>query len=309
MKTIKINYTKPPLSFKDQLNKLKKRGLRINHEEYALDILSRINYYRLSAYWLPFKQKNASGHMTDAFQKGIEFGSIVELYEFDRKLRLLVMDALERVEISIRTSITYFLAHKYGAFALHHAENFHPQFNHPHYIQKIHQEIGRSRESFIEHFQEKYSGFPQLPVWMATEVISFGALSVLFRGLKNEDKRAIAQDNYNLHPKTLANWLHFLTYIRNVCAHHSRLWNKELAIRPKIEGLDTCWLPPVTPKHDRSFFALLILKYLLNHSNNTKEWMKNCEALIFPILSNYPWSRTSMGVIDDFNNHPIWNMG
>lgn len=136
MKTTKINYSKSPLSFKEQLHKLKKRGLLITNEQHALDVLSRINYYRLSAYWLPFKQKNASGSMTDSFQEGTEFNSIVKLYEFDRKLRLLVMDALER-EISIRTSITYFLAHKYGALALHNAENFHPQFNHSNYIQKF----------------------------------------------------------------------------------------------------------------------------------------------------------------------------
>lgn len=95
----------------------------------------------------------------------------------------------------------------------------------------------RSQEDFISHFKVNYDGFPRLPVWMATEVMSFGVLSKLFNALKNEDKREIAKI-YHLHPKTLADWLHVLTYIRNICAHHSRLWNKKLAIRPNLHGLN-----------------------------------------------------------------------
>ena len=143
------------------------------------------------------------------------------------------------------------------------------------------------------------------PVWMATEVSSFGSLSLLYKGLKNEDKGIISK-NYNLHYKALGNWLHFLTYIRNICAHHSRLWNKEFAIRPKLEGLSPEWLPPITPRNDRCFFALLILKHLLEHSNSTKAWVKNCESLINPILHKHAWSRHSMGIVKQWENHPLW---
>lgn len=302
----KTKYLKPPLSFIEQLIKLEKRGLVISNREQALISLSSISYYRLSAYWSPFKKRNDSGAFSDQFQEKTTFDNIIELYEFDRKLRLLIMDALERIEISIRTSITYHLAHQYGAFALSSSKNFHEKFDHAAWIEKTRKEVTHSREPFIEHFQEKYEGFPTLPVWMATEIISFGALSLLFKGLKNDDKRTIAQTVYNLHPKTLANWLHFLTYIRNICAHHSRLWNKELAIKPKIEGLDTKWHPPTTPQNDRSFIILIILKYLLNHSENANQWAKKCEELILPVLSKYKWSFTSMGMPDDWKGHPIW---
>lgn len=306
MDTKKINYLKPPLTFQEQLSKLEERGLCIHNKKLALNTLSSINYYRLSAYCIPFKKRSPSGTITDQFQENTTFENVIELYEFDRKLRLLVMDALERIEISIRTNIAYHLAHHYGAFALENAKNFHDQFNHASWLEQVQKEIVRSREPFIEHFREKYKGFPTLPVWMTTEVTSFGSLSLLFKGLKNEDKRIIAHNIYKLHHKTMSNWLHFLTYIRNICAHHSRLWNKELAIKPKLEGLGKEWQQPVTPRNDRSFFVFLVLKYLLNHSENAKQWAKACEELILPIFSKYNWSVSSMGMTDDWQNHPIW---
>ena len=306
MDTIKTNYLKPPLTFQEQLNKLEERGLYIHNKKLALTTLSSINYYRLSAYCIPFKKRSHAGSITDQFQENTTFENIIELYEFDRKLRLLMMDAIERIEISIRTSITYHLAHKYGAFALEKSENFHNQFNHASWLLQVQKEIVRSREPFIEHFHEKYKGFPTLPVWMATEVTSFGSLSLLFKGLKNEDKHSIAHNIYKLHYKTLSNWLHFLTYIRNICAHHSRLWNKELAIKPKLDGLGKEWQQPITPRNDRSFFIFLVLKCLLNHSENTKQWATASEDLILPILSKYKWSLNSMGMTDNWQNHPIW---
>ncbi len=303
----RIKYPKPPLSFQEQLEQLSRRGLLIYDHKQALTTLSNINYYRLSAYWIPFKQRDFFGKISDNFQENATFDNIIELYEFDRKLRLLVMDALERVEISIRTNITYHLAHQYGAFALKSSQNFHDKFDHASWITQVQQEITRSREPFIEHFKEKYDGFPMLPVWMATEITSFGSLSILYKGLKNEDKHQIAKKTYNLHPKTLTHWLHFLTYIRNICAHHGRLWNKELAIKPQVDGLSIEWHPPITPRNDRSFFILLVLKNLLNHSENSQHWAQRCEDLLAPILTKYPWSMQSMGIPDHWKEHPIWN--
>ncbi|WP_131782772.1 Abi family protein [Legionella gresilensis] len=307
MKNIeKEKYLKPTLNIQEQLEKLKKCGLIIKDENTALETLSNINYYRLSAYWLPFKKRDNYGNLSNQFQDNTSFESILELYEFDRKLRLLIMDALERIEISIKTHITYHLANQYGPFALNNSENFHSKFSYNSWLFQIQDEIKRSKEPFVEHYKNKYEDFPSLPIWMVTETTSFGSISFLYKGLKNEDKRAISKKYYNLHPKTLTNFLHFLTYVRNICAHHSRLWNKELAIRPTLEGLDELWRPPITPRNDRSFFILITLKYLLYKSNTTKDWMKSYDDLILPILSKYPWSANSMGLPEDWQSHPLW---
>lgn len=303
----KIDFVKPVLDLDAQLQLLQKRGLIINNWEESLKALANIGYYRLSAYWLPFKQRNQAGKITDFFQENYTFENVIEFYEFDRKLRLLMLDAIERFEISVRASLTNYLANQYGSFAHEGSINFHDKFSHSEWLTQIKKDVVHSKETFVQHYQDKYKNFPAIPIWMITEIMSFGSLSIFYKGLKNEDKRVIAS-HYHLHPKSLTHWLHFLTYVRNVCAHHSRLWNRELSIRIRLDGLNDLWRPPVTPRSDRLFFILLILKYLLNCSGNGENWSILCEELILPMLKKHPWIRGSMGITKDWPLHPLWQM-
>lgn len=302
-------YTKPALTFEQQLEHLKSRGLVVGNECEALLALSSVSYYRLSAYWYLFRERNNDGRVENTFLAGASFEQALDLYEFDRKLRSLVLDALERVEIAVRTQITYHMGHTYGAFAHTNPANFHPEFNHSSWLQKLEDESKRSSDQFINHYKNKYTGFPRIPVWMLTEVISFGALSFFYNGLRNdrnegiEDKKAISS-YFNLHHKRLGDWLHILTYVRNVCAHHSRLWNRELAIKPdKVKQAD--WLPPTTPRNDRIFYVLLMLRYLLRQSGNGDDWASDVTTLLEPIASNDSY-RKSMGMPENWKEHPLW---
>ncbi|WP_415176958.1 Abi family protein [Porticoccus sp.] len=302
-------YNKPALTFNQQLAQLKERGLQVKDEQEALRQLSSISYYRLSGYWYPFRQRNAAGKVSSNFIPGTTFDQVIQLYEFDRKLRSFVLDALERIEIAVRTRITYHMGHAYGAFAHLDKNNFHPKFDHVTWLAKLEDEVRRSSDEFIRHYQLKYSGFPHIPVWMLTEVVSFGALSFFFKGLLNdkkngvEDKKAVA-NYFNLHHKRFGDWLHTLTYIRNVCAHHSRLWNRELAIRPD-KSKDTLWLPPRTPRNDRIFYILLMLRHLQRCSGNGDHWASEVTDLLEPVAEN-PAYRAAMGMAPDWKEHPLW---
>ncbi len=299
------DYTKKPLTYLQQSDLLQQRNMVIHDRPTALSALSKISYYRLSAYWYPFRQRDSSGWVTDNFIAGTSFEEAVNRYEFDRKLRLLVLDAIERIEVSLRTKLTYHLAHQYGPYGHTDSANFHPRFHHAHWLSELElKEANRSQEEFIRHFKNHYRGFPRLPVWIATEVMSFGLLSKLFRGLKHQDKRIIGE-TYELHPKTLADWLHVLTYVRNICAHHGRLWNRELAIRPVLQGLDKNWLPSKTPTNNRLFIILLIINQLLKVNHNNTDWQKSLENLIAPIIAN-PLLRQSMGFPSDWQTHALW---
>ncbi len=298
-------YEKPALSFEQQLDKLVARGLVIRDRSSALQRLACISYYRLSAYWYPFRLRDDNGNITGNLEPDTTFEAIIQLYEFDRELRLSVLDALERIEIAIRTKLTYHLAHAYGPFAHTDAVYFHPGFNHNKWLTRIVDETCRSSDEFIRHYQNKYSGFPTVPIWMLTEVMSLGSLSFLYRGLLHTDKKVIA-DEFSLHHKQLADWLHTLTYIRNVCAHHSRLWNRELAIR-SVQNKNLNWLPPVTPRNDRVFYILLMLKHLLNSSSNGDTWTDACTALLHPIVINDRW-RIAMGMPESWEEHPVWSI-
>lgn len=303
------NYQKPALTFSQQLSLLQQRGLVVSDKASALRQLSAISYYRLSAYWYPFRQRDGTGNILSNFVPDTEFNRITNLYEFDRKLRLLVMDALERVEVAVRTQITYHFGHTYGAFGHTDPGNFHAQFKHAVWLSKLEDETSRSSDEFIRHYQSKYDGFPRIPVWMLTEVMSFGALSFFYKGLRNdrragiEDKKLIA-DYFQIHHKRLGDWLHTLTYVRNVCAHHSRLWNRELAIRPDNSKLPE-WRAPWTPRNDRIFYILLILRHLLRASGNGDEWACAVSQLMEP-FADCDAQRCAMGMPENWKEHPVW---
>ncbi len=296
-------YAKPPLSFAEQLQLLESRGLKIPDQTLALGHLSSISYYRLSAYWYPFLQRDTNGRVIGVFEPGTDFDQVVRLYEFDRHLRLLVMDAIERIEVHIRTLVTYHLGHRYGAFGHTDPANFHPRFNHAIWLAKLESEARQSKDVFVEHFKRNYTGFPTLPIWMSTEVMSLGALSFCYTGLRNPDKRRIAEQ-LDVHHKRLKDWLHTLTYIRNLCAHHGRLWNRELAIKPE-RVREPEWNPPVTPRHDRLFYALLILRVLLRSNHNGDTWAASCNELLETLASEKRY-RIAMGLPRDWKAHPLW---
>lgn len=280
-------YQKPALLFSQQIEHLKSKGMIFSDPTRALNQLACISYYRLSAYWFPFRIRDDQGNVTSQLEPQTCFDSVIDLYEFDRKLRALILDAIERVEVAVRTQFTYHIGHKYGAFGHTDAHNFHACFNHQNWLNKLEDETSRSSDEFINHYKRKYQDFPSIPIWMLTEVMSLGALSFGYSGLINdqkngiEDKKAIAQ-HFNLHHKRLGDWLHTLTYVRNICAHHSRLWNRELAIRPdKIK--ERAWLPPLTPRNNRIFYILLMLRHLLRATGNGDDWANSINELLAPV--------------------------
>lgn len=296
-------YEKPPFTFDQQLEHLSARGLIMDDRDYAVSKLKTISYYRLRAYCLPFRVREDRAGVTGRFVPGARFEEIIKLYEFDRRLRLMVMDAIERVEVYVRTLVTHRLGHEYGTFGHADASNFHPRFKHAAWLEKIKKEARRSGDVFIDHYRSKYSGFPLLPIWMTTEVMSLGNLSFAYKGLKGVDKKAI-YGQLGLRDNRLGDWLHQLTYIRNVCAHHGRLWNRKFPIRPAAVR-DPDWNPPVTPRNDRVFFVLLVLRCLLKAMDNEDRWREQVAGLIEPIAREKRFL-LSMGMPADWRNHPIW---
>jgi abortive infection bacteriophage resistance protein len=221
-----MEYKKPYKTYAEQVAIWSKRGLIINNPAEAEKLFSRLNYYRLSAYALPFQKEK------DIFNKATSWEDIVDLYEFDRELRIKILDCLEIIEVAFRTSICHKLAYIYGPFGYADAKNFHPKFDHNSWISVLTDEVNRSKETFVTHFQDKYKNTLHFPIWMTAEVMSFGTVSKLYKGLNFSDKKNIAKE-YDIPAPVYESWLHFFTYIRNLCAHHARVWNRELAIRPK----------------------------------------------------------------------------
>jgi abortive infection bacteriophage resistance protein len=233
-------YQKTHLSIPQQIDLLSSRGMRIADFEYATKALASFGYYRLSGYWYPYRTADGAN---EYFVHGIAFEEVIALYEFDRKLRFVVFDAIERLEVALRFEIAHAIGET-GAFNHRIGDIFTPEFSRPGsdgkskldvLLGKMDRESNRSSETFTKHHFHKY-GRP-LPIWKVVEVINFSQLCELYSGLKQKDQDLIASRfgirtrSGNGDSGTLSNWMANLNHVRNICAHHSRLWNRNIDVQ------------------------------------------------------------------------------
>lgn len=323
-------YDKPWKSYQEQLDQLTQRGLIVTDTDKALHYLERIGYYRLSGYWYPFRERSGiccplatpdgkkfkrgdtDRLVLDTFKSGARFQDAVDLYVFDKKLRLLVLDALERIEIGLRVDISHTLGNK-DPFAYLKPELLFEGFSHRldektgltehhQWLTKHASLITRSKEEFIKHNKTKY-GFP-LPIWVACEIWDFGTLSSLFAGMREADQDAIAKKYTISNGRIFASWLRSLNYLRNVCAHHSRLWNRNIVDQPKLSGTgENSWIDPFLGNPHRlarPFLLLCIAKHLLTIINPSSTWGQRVKQLLleFPDLQHLGLNLAGMGAVD-----------
>lgn len=307
-------YSKPWQSYADQLDKLKSRGMVVSDEAMALDYLERIGYYRLSGYWYPMRTR--SGQLSlltsdfkkparvrtdtialDPFKEGSTFKRAVDLYVFDKRLRLLALDALERIEVALRVDISHTLG-KFSAFAYLQPKWFRPSFSEEIdpktgltelnvWLQKHAGLINRSKEEFVAHNKERY-GLP-LAIWVACEVWDFGTVAKLFMGMREQEQNAIARQ-YGVHDAgTFATWLRSLNYLRNLCAHHARVWNRNMEDEPKLPASKQVPWVSLYEKQDprlrtRCFLMLFLIHHLMEVINPQSKWKHR----LFELMEDFP---------------------
>jgi abortive infection bacteriophage resistance protein len=276
-------------------------SLVVNDGIAAQAFLAHINYYRFSGYCLAFEKQ----HHT--FREGVTFEQVRASYEFDLALRDLVTEALEVLEVDFRTAIAYHFGQEHGAFGHVDPGEFFHTFDHGEWIEQLRGEADRSKESFIEHFRETYADYPDLPIWIATEVISFGALSKMYKGMVRKDQRIIAQ-RYSVQPTDLIAIFHHLVYVRNLCAHHSRLWDRLWAIKPSVPR-GQAWQPPHLPSNDRLFATLLLLYYLMRTCPAIRTFAVSWRDRVTAHIVNPPAAPDallSMGMPVNWKEHQVW---
>jgi abortive infection bacteriophage resistance protein len=315
---------KPWKSFSDQLAILTDRGLQVDNKAAALNYLDRIGYYRLSGYWYSFRQLEINlddeGRLIhqrlDQFIDKSHFEDAVKLYVFDKKLRLLALDALERIELSIRVDI----AHLLGEQDIHAHENpalFHGHFSrqvitkgkgkgktrHQLWIERYEQMLFRARrEPFVEHYRNKYG---RLPIWVAIEIWDFGLMSKLYAGMKPSDQLVIAMKYGAANGKAFAGWLRSLNFIRNVSAHHSRLWNINVLERSAVLQNDEFWQQL---NNARPFFYFCLMKRLMDVICPNSGWSTRFLDLLneFPEVGCKAVSLADFGLLEDWGEWSLW---
>lgn len=294
-----MNYAKLPLTYEQQADLLLARGMVADRGQ-LIDHLRSVNYYRLTAYWYPFKRPDSS------FEPGTSLDVVWNRYTFDRQLRLLVMDAIERVEVAVRSRLVYELVHRYGPFA-HLDPAAWPGVlpaERQRFIDDVHDAAQRSREAFIDHFRRNYDEFPDLPLWVVAEIMTFGNMLTLFRRVGMHAQRTIA-NQFNLAGRVLESWLLSLNYVRNLCAHHSRLWNRELAIKPQIPDPrhHPEWHQPAPIANDFVFAVLSLLRHLTSVIAPQSGWRDR----LFDLFDRYPAIPIAhMGIPEDWRGRDLW---
>jgi abortive infection bacteriophage resistance protein len=258
---------KPPLTYEQQVEKMKSRNLIIGDETFAIEKLKTNNYYRISAYTLHLKKD-------DVFLPGTTFEQIIRLYDFDANFRSILTPVLERIEIAFRTHVAYLLANKYGDPLSYREKNcFVNEVFHSKFLEELDREIDRSKEIFAQHHRKKYDG--QFPIWVAVELMSFGTLSKLFGNMKNEDQNEIAKEHYSIPGEYAVSWLRTLSYVRNLCAHYARLYNKNLTIKPKLFAREKHRID-----NRKIFAAILVMKRLTKEETSWRTFLASLVGLI-----------------------------
>lgn len=300
-------YDKPALTSARHVEQWQRRGLAVYDRQRAERYLSSIGYYRLSAYSLPFQEGNPGHH----FRSGISFDHVLDLYVFDRELRLLVLDAIERIEVAIRCQINNHMSLAYGPHWYLEESRFIAKYDHKALLANIERMFRSSRETFVRHYRDKYLSPRLPPSWVVTEMLTYGQLSKVYDNLASfKDQKAIAS-SFNTTAELLRSWMQSTSYIRNVCAHHSRLWNRELGTAPKLPRSPRGhWIREPIVLTDSSihpdkrlYLALAVIESLLQTVNPESTWHWRLKSL----MGRYPdVSRAHMGMPDDWVEDPFW---
>jgi len=296
-------YGKQALTIADQVALLQVRGLQVADPVRAAKLLETISYYRLAGYWWPMQDDRVN----HSFKPGSQFDTVISLYNFDRELRLLMFDIIERIEIALRTRLIYVFSMAHSPWWFEDPTLFRNLGSHNHNLLKIDDELNRSKDPFIlDHFARYTSDTRRPPAWKTMEVLSLGLLSRLYGNLLPSvaatdqiAQRFLVFNKTYLHP-----WLQCITEVRNVCAHHSRLWNRNLTTVPRLLPRPPAHFFVAAPTQPKKLYTALIgMKYLLYSIDPTAPMTQRLRTL----LAQYPEvDPAAIGFPRNWHQEPLW---
>ncbi len=309
----KIDYEKTPKTFPDQVQLLKSRGLIIQDEVKAARVLEMISYNRLSSFWYPLLKNPKEDEI---FKEGSNFETIFRIYKFDSELRSITFKAIEQIEIAFRTQLIYHLSHKYNSGFWY--QEFEAFSSYPKYINllnKISNSIQTSRQEFIIKYSKRYNQHMP-PAWKSFEIITFRSLQTIYKNLKSaKDKKSISS-RFGLNHQVFESWMDTLVYIRNICAHHTRLWNIILTISPTwLKSPKNKWVSRweneqknynTNDKILKIYACLCLTTYLLDHINPYHKFRTELSSLINEYQDSVDIAH--MGFPENWKSEDLWNL-
>ncbi|HJC29403.1 MAG TPA: Abi family protein [Candidatus Dietzia intestinipullorum] len=314
-----IAFDKPPLSIEDLVERVQDRGLHVPDRAKARRYLQHIGYYRLSPYTIPF-QNGGPDHL---FREGTSFDDVLDLYAFDRALRLLVMDALERIEVAVRAALTDHMSVAYDDSHWYtDVSHFRHRGKHAGLL-KIVREACDERlrgapdagedvlvhRSALEHYLTTYAAPELPPSWLVVEMLTIGQLTSAYRNLRRRSDRTAIARSVGLTAPVLESWMPTYVRVRNICAHHGRLWNVGLGVYPAIPNSSTIsWLKDADALPDRSrkrlYPVLVSLQSVLASVSPHSGWARRLHELL---STRSPMNLRGMGVPENWAGDEFWS--
>lgn len=300
-----------------QIAQLRSRGVLIEDPDMARRWLTFVNYARMSDYSYPFRNRD-----TREYTPGTKFHDIVALSEFDRSLRLVIYDAIERLEVGARSVTSNHLG-EIDSLAHMDVGIFRPSFGHESWIATAQRRAERARKpSALARHSSTHDHGP-ISVWALVEVLDFADVSRLFAGLRGESQHAIAvamgfdYDRRLLSPAAarrasrqhpFAGWLHSFSVLRNTVAHHGRTWNQKFVPTSTTAARTIPALSGLCVGQSTSLYAILsVMAYLLETISPGSTWAHQVRELIENELEPIAHrSASEMGFPRGWKQAPVW---
>jgi len=299
---MKVNYSKNCILPHDLIPLLKRRGLLIADEQKAVNYLTNIGYFRFSAYLFPLLKNPKADHF---YRTGATFDMALDMYRFDRKLRVLLFNEIEKIEVAIRSAINNLGSDTLNdVFWMTDVQYFDSPTGFTKSLSLIQSEIDRTKEEFINHFYNKYlNPFP--PAWMIAEIIPLGVLCGIYNNIKSASLKKKIANQFGLPLPVFSSWILVLANLRNVCCHHNRTWNKDhLVIPADIKHPVLPWINSAATDMKRIYYRICIVKYLLFTISSNNTFTQKLKSL----LAMYPTiDIKAMGFPVNWQNEPLWN--
>lgn len=261
---------KPPTTCDQQISILRERGCFIQNKFIAREVLSRVGYYRFSAYFLPFKTKDGR------YLPGTDFDVVYHIYEFDRELRQILFSAIEEIEIFFRAHITEYHVFKYSPLGYLDASSFSKRHNHDKFIDMLNREVEAHKTvPFVQHHLQNRNGL--FPLWAIIELFSFGALSRFYSDLNAADQKTLSQRLFSETHYNIRSWLRCCSDLRNICAHYGRIYYRKFSAIPANINVES-W------QERRLFPLMLALKALYPNAN---AWVARIVTPLSALIEKY----------------------
>lgn len=296
----KRNFGKDYKTPRELVTLLENRGLIINDRQKAQLYLESIGYYRLSAYMHPLLKTPKILHL---YKEGATFNKVMMLYRFDKKLRLLLFNEIEKIEIAVREAIMNMTAERTGdIYWLTNSAHFRDQSIFVNSMAMLSKEYERSTEDFIEHFKRTYTE-PFPPAWILGELLPMGSVNMYYRNLKDKGLKKQIAKRFCLHAPVFESWLSVLTLTRNACCHHARVWNKVNKIIPNdMRGMTRPWITIPADKR-RIYYNMCIIKYFLDIISPNNDMLDKMHNL----FSKFPEiDLAALGFPVGWEQEPLW---